>query len=85
LDTLLKPYGYVCKSGKILNTGEAAAITPETTAAATKKTAALIGDNVEDDYSEASPTPAVKKRKIITGKGKGGKAKSIKGENSDDD
>jgi hypothetical protein len=81
----LKPYGYVCKSGKILTTGEAAAITPGTIAATTKKTAAPIGDDVEDDDGEASPSPAVKKRKIIIGKGEGGKTKSVRGESSDDD
>jgi hypothetical protein len=85
LDSLLKPYGYVCKLGKILTPDEAENASPGPKS--TKKKAPTPANEAadDDDDDQGSPTPAPKKRKANSGTAKGTKAKSVKGESSDDD
>jgi hypothetical protein len=84
LDSLLKPYGYVCKLGKILTPEEAENATPGPKSTK-KKAPDPATDAAADDDEQGSPTPAPQKRKANTGTAKGTKAKSVKAESSDDD
>lgn len=71
LDTLLKPYGYANKQGKIITLDEAAALPPSSVKSTVKKVvtpAIAIADTGDEDAGN-SPTPAPKKRKVNTGKG----------------